>query len=356
MARRKPAAPEALAPSVAKPNPLAIVCVMKISWIFVCLLALGACTSDSPAPAEQEAPAAAEATAAEEPTPEAEQAPSEVQPAAEVPAPAPIPAPTAAPDPNAPADVAAPPKRAKKTKSGLATRVLKKGTGKAHPAKFDTITIHYTGWTPDGRKFDSSADHGQAMQVPLNHLIRGFSEGTALMVKGEKRRLWVPGKLGYGEKGGAEQAPRQPLGDLVFDVELVSFKKAPPVPAAPEDVAKIPADATKSDSGLAWRVLNPGTGTDKPIQTSVVEVDYTLWTTDGEAVESSALRGSTDTVGISRLVPGWTEGMMMMVEGERRLFWIPQELAYNGDPHRPAGMLVVDVTLVQIRRELHQVR
>jgi len=338
---------------------LAIVVGMKSSWMVICLLVLSACTSESSAPAADEPPTetapvaeAAEPTA--EPAGTAADEPSAAEPEAKTPPPAD--APIATPDPNAPKDVAAPPKRAKKTDSGLVTLVLKKGTGKAHPGKFDTVKVNYTGWTPDGRMFDSSASHGQAMQVSVNHLIRGFAEGVRLMVPGEKRRLWIPGKLAYGEKGDVEQAPRQPLGTLVFDVELVSFDEAPAVPKAPKDVGRVPADATRSDSGLAWRVLNEGVGTDKPIDTSVVEISYTLWTADGEVVESSVLRGGTDTVGISRLVPGWTEGMKQMVEGERRIFWIPEELAYRGDPHRPEGMLVVDVTLVQIRRELHQVR
>jgi peptidylprolyl isomerase len=253
--------------------------------------------------------------------------------------------------------VAAPPKGAKRTKSGLASKVLKKGKGKSRPGKFDTATMNYTGWTPEGRKFDSSETYGQAMVVPLNRTIFGFSEGVRLMVAGEKRRLWIPAKLAYGEKGsGTETAPRQPLGDLVFDVELVSFEKAPELPTAPKDVGQIPADATRSESGLAWRVLENGTGSDRPMDTSVVEIEYTAWTADGAVFESSVLRGGSDTVGISTLVPGWTEGMKLMVEGERRLFWIPEGLAYQGQPHRPAGMLVVDVTLVQIRRDLHQVR
>ena len=81
-----------------------------------------------------------------------------------------------------------------------------------------------------------------------------------------------------------------------------------------------------------------------------------LRTADGEVVESSVLRGRPDTAGISRLIPGWTEAMQLMLEGERRLIWIPENLAYQGAPYRPAGMLVVDVTLVRIRRDLHQVR
>jgi len=333
---------------------------MKFSWVLVCLLALGACKSGSTAPAEGEAqeetePAAPieEATPPAEPVAEAE--PPSTEP--DAPAPAEVAAPVIQPDPNAPAHVAAPPKGAKRTKSGLASKVLKKGKGKGRPGKFDTVTMKYTGWTPDRQMFDSSASHGQAVVVPLNRTIHGFAEGVRLMVAGEKRRLWIPAKLAYGEEGSIEQtAPRQPLGDLVFDVELVSFEKAPELPAAPKDVGQIPADATRSESGLAWRVLENGNGSDRPIDTTVVEMTYTAWTADGAVFESSVLRGGLDTVGIKRLVPGWTEGMKLMVEGERRLFWIPENLAYQGTSHRPAGMLVVDVTLVQIRRDLHQVR
>ena len=178
-----------------------------------------------------------------------------------------------------------------------------------------------------------------------------------MMVPGEKRRLWIPAKLAYGEVGAnVDTAPRQPLGDLVFDVELVSFEKAPKPPAAPKDVGAVPADAERSGSGLAWRVVSPGSGTEHPIDTSMVDVTYTLWTSDGEVVDSSVLRNGRDTVGVMRLVPGWSEGMKLMVEGERRVFWIPENLAYQGAPHRPAGMVVVDVTLHQIRRDIHQVR
>lgn len=339
---------------------------MKFSSIVVCLLALSACQSGTSPSEGEESPAAPEPAAVEEAPAVAEAAPApgktaptEVPPAAEPDAPAPTEAaaPVVEPDPNTPLDVAAPPKDAKRSKSGLAWKVLSKGKGKAHPGKFDTVTINYTGWTPDGRMFDSSARHGGSMAVVLNRVVYGFSEGLQMMTPGEKRRLWIPAKLGYGEKApGVETLPQQPLGMLVFDVELISFDKAPALPSAPQDVGAVPADAMRSDSGLAWRVLEEGTGTEHPIATSVVEIVYTMWTTDGEVVESSVLRGGVDTVGISRLVPGWTEAMGLMVEGERRLLWLPEDLAYQGSPHRPAGMIVVDVKLVQIRRDLHQVR
>lgn len=336
---------------------LAIVQSMRFPWIFVCLVTLAACKSEATEPAPEATFEEVEPAAPSEETAVAADAPAEAALAADaVPTESPA-APAAAPDPNAPPDVAMPPKGARRTKSGLAWKRLRKGKGKARPGKFDTATVIYTGWTPDGQRFDSSADYGDGLAVRVDQLIPGFSEGLRMMTPGERRRLWIPAKLGYGEVGASiETAPKQPLGDLVFDVELVSFEKAPKPPAPPKDVGAIPADAERSASGLAWRVVEVGTGTDHPVDTSMVEVSYTLWTSDGEVVDSSVLRNGRDTVGVMRLIPGWSEGMKLMVEGEQRVFWIPEDLAFQGAPHRPSGMLVVDVTFHQIRRDIHQVR
>jgi peptidylprolyl isomerase len=119
----------------------------------------------------------------------------------------------------APADVAAPPADAKKTSSGLAYKVLKSGTGTTHPKATDTVEVHYSGWTTDGKMFDSSVARGEPASFPLNGVIAGWTEGLQLMVAGEKTRFWIPGKLAYGDRprGGA------PGGTLVFDVELLSI-------------------------------------------------------------------------------------------------------------------------------------
>ncbi|MEE2755338.1 MAG: FKBP-type peptidyl-prolyl cis-trans isomerase [Myxococcota bacterium] len=124
----------------------------------------------------------------------------------------------------APADVAAAPADAAKTASGLASKVLKAGTGKAKPAKEDTVKVHYTGWTTDGKMFDSSVARGTPASFPLNRVIKGWTEGVAMMVVGEKRRFWIPGNLAYGDK---PARPGAPAGTLVFDVELLEIEKAP---------------------------------------------------------------------------------------------------------------------------------
>ena len=117
----------------------------------------------------------------------------------------------------APADVKAAPADAAKTSSGLASKVLTPGTGKAHPRANDEVTVHYTGWTTDGKMFDSSVARGQPSSFPLDRVIAGWTEGVQLMVVGEKRRFWIPEALAY-------RGQRDPKGMLVFDVELLKIK------------------------------------------------------------------------------------------------------------------------------------
>jgi FKBP-type peptidyl-prolyl cis-trans isomerase len=259
--------------------------------------------------------------------------PLAAQPAAPKPEPRTIPA---------PADVAAPPADAARTASGLASRVLKPGAGAEHPGAHDKVTVNYTGWTTDGKMFDSSVARGKPAAFQLDRVIPGWSEGLQLMVQGEQRRLWIPQELAYG--GMADR----PAGMLVFDVELVGFTRVP-LPPAPEDVAAPPPNAEKTASGLASRVLTSGTGTVHPTATSTVKVHYTGWTTDGAMFDSSVMRGEPATFPLDRVIAGWTEGLQLMVVGEKRRLWIPQELAYRGRPGMPQGMLVFDVELLEVQ-------
>jgi peptidylprolyl isomerase len=122
--------------------------------------------------------------------------------------------------PPVPEDVKAPPASAKKTASGLAYRVLTPGTG-AHPAATNTVVVNYSGWTTDGKMFDSSIVRGQPARFRLDQVIKGWTEGVQLMTKGEKTRFWIPGNLAYGDK---PTRPGAPVGTLVFDIELIDFQ------------------------------------------------------------------------------------------------------------------------------------
>ncbi len=120
------------------------------------------------------------------------------------------------------------------------------------------------------------------------------------------------------------------------------------VVAPPVDVEKPPTNAKKTDKGVFYKVLIHGNGKDHPHATSQIKVRYTGWTTAGKMFDNSAARGEAVIVPLSRVIPGWTDGLQVMVVGDKTRFWIPQELAYAGRPGPPQGMLVFDVELLEI--------
>jgi peptidylprolyl isomerase len=109
------------------------------------------------------------------------------------------------------------------TASGLQYAIDEPGTG-AQPRAGQTVSVHYTGWLPNGTKFDSSRDRGTPIEFPLGQgrVIKGWDEGVAAMKIGEKRTLVIPPSLGYGARGAGGVIP--PNATLVFKVELVGAR------------------------------------------------------------------------------------------------------------------------------------
>ena len=97
----------------------------------------------------------------------------------------------------------------------------------------------------------------------------------------------------------------------------------PAMPETPADVKAPPADAVKTASGLSSKVLQAGKGDKKPAATDTVTVHYSGWMTDGKLFDSSVKRGQPTSFPLNGVIPGWTEGLQLMVEGEKRRFWIP---------------------------------
>jgi hypothetical protein len=155
--------------------------------------------------------------------------------------------------PETPSDVKAAPADATKTASGLASKVLEAGTGDKTPAAADTVTVHYSGWTTDGKLFDSSVKRGQPASFPLNGVIKGWTEGLQLMVEGEKRRFWIPADLAYGENPAADVRAA-----CSFSMSNCSISR--PLPNRPPSPRTWPPrpDAEKTASGIASRVLTKG--------------------------------------------------------------------------------------------------
>ena len=114
-----------------------------------------------------------------------------------------------------------------KTDSGLEYFDIKEGTG-AEPKTGQTCVMHYTGWLwqddAKGKKFDSSVDRDEPFPFPIGKgkVIKGWDEGVATMKVGGKRKLLIPAKLGYGDRGSGDAIP--PNATLLFEVELLKVK------------------------------------------------------------------------------------------------------------------------------------
>jgi FKBP-type peptidyl-prolyl cis-trans isomerase len=222
------------------------------------------------------------------------------------------------------------------TAEGLVTEKLTAGTGTAHPRAGDLLVVRYTVWRPDGTIDRIEAP--RKAKITLDKMLPGWRKAAEMMVVGETRRAWVPHNLGAG---------RIPEGKFfVIDTELVELFRTPDTPA---DVAAPPEDATRTESGLAYRILRPGTGEKRPRRSDRVVVHYTGWTTDGRMIDSSIIRGEVSEFGLGEVIRGWTEGLQLMKVGEKTRFWVPARLAYATDKSKPQGMLVFDIELVAIR-------
>ena len=119
----------------------------------------------------------------------------------------------------------------------------------------------------------------------------------------------------------------------------------PPKPPAPADVAGPPGDATRTASGLAYKMLEAGSSDRKPTLESTVVAHLNSWSTDGKSLQSTSSRGRPANIPLGRVFKGLQEAFMLMTVGSEYRFWIPGELTRR--PER--GMVVFDIQLLGSR-------
>lgn len=245
--------------------------------------------------------------------------------------------------PATPPDVAAPPASAVRSKTGLASLVVKPGTGTTPARYFDGVVFHYSAWDSTGRMFDSSEVRKRPKSTFGFHEWPGLEEALTSMVVGERRRVWIPHDLAD------PSLPGLPPGTLCFELELLEVNPMAPPPPVPSDLAAPPADASRTAHGVAMKVLTPGTGTVHPTLSDVVSVQFSGWRTDGRLFDSSIVRGEPGEFILGKLMPGWIEALQLMVPGEKVRLWVPQDQAFRGEPGRPAGTLVFELELLDVK-------
>lgn len=243
---------------------------------------------------------------------------------------------------TAPENVARAPKGAVIVNDGLSYIVLKKGSEK--PATKPYLKHLATGWTSsDGKTQFNAQEDGVDVLEPksLQPMIPGVAQALKATPVGEKRRWWIAAKLMQPGWGGMV------AGNYTVDIEVLA--EMDPLPA-PENVAKAPAKAITTKTGLQYLILKKGKSDKKPLFTDMVKVHYSGWTTDGTMFDSSILRDQMLEFELSRVIKGWQEGLQRMSVGDKFRLWIPVNMAYGANPRpgAPKGDLVFDVELFEI--------
>jgi peptidylprolyl isomerase len=128
---------------------------------------------------------------------------------------------------------------------------------------------------------------------------------------------------------------------------LIASCGPPMTIAPPADLTNPPSNAITTKTGLVYAVLKQGGGA-SPRVTDKVTVHYTGWTMDGKMFDSSVAKGVPANFAVNEVIPGWTEALLLMKAGTKLRVWIPEDLAYRGQPGFPAGTLVFDMTLISV--------
>ena len=174
-------------------------------------------------------------------------------------------------------------------------------------------------------------------------MFPGMAEAVKHMAPGEQRRIWIPANLTYVGDDDDKPAPL----DVTVDFELLAIQKAPPVPP---DLKAAPSSASKLESGVSFRRLKRGSGTQHPSAESKMLLHFSGWTQGGELIESSVMAGRPAVFDLITALRGWREVLKIMVPGYKVRVWIPAALAFGDKPRRgqPKGDLVYELELLSI--------
>ena len=235
-----------------------------------------------------------------------------------------------------------------KTNTGLQYKDIVVGKGDS-PEAGDRVVVHYTGTLEDGTKFDSSKDRGQPFEfaIGVGQVIKGWDEGVMSMKPSGNRILTIPADLAYGDRGAGKIIP--PGATLVFDVELIEFKKK-----FIDTDFSLPGKEILTESGLRMIEHIVGNG-DSPNSGQTVFVHYTGLLADGTKFDSSHDRGQPFrfNIGQGKVIKGWDEAILDMNIGSKRTLIIPPELGYGergaGGVIPPNATLIFEVELIDIK-------
>ena len=227
--------------------------------------------------------------------------------------------------------------------SGLLYRVIEEGDGEI-PKDNEVVFVDFSLSLITGETF---AETDNLTFFTLNNdVLAGIREALTLMKEGSTYELVLPPELAYGDRPPAG-TPIRCGAVLVVEITLDSFLRDVDTYLS-ENAAR--DDVNVTESGLQYRVIEEGDG-DSPNEASSVRIRYRGELTNGIVFDQTT-GNNTVTFGVSGLIAGFTEGLLLMSEGSKYEFFIPPNLGYGNQPQGnviPANsILVFEVELVEV--------
>ncbi|MDD2563154.1 MAG: FKBP-type peptidyl-prolyl cis-trans isomerase [Salinivirgaceae bacterium] len=193
------------------------------------------------------------------------------------------------------------------------------------------VTMHYTGYLPDGKIFDSSLLSGEPEKfiVGSSRVIKGVNEAVKLMAEGSKARFIIPSELAYGKKG--YYTLIKPNTNLTYDIEILEVKNPPKVEPYISN-----EDTVILENGLKYIPFLKTEG-EKPQEGYIIGIHYTGYFENGEVFDSSVLRDEhiMFSLGEGQVMPGMEKAIRNMHVGEKARVLIPWQLAYGEEGNPP---------------------
>lgn len=248
------------------------------------------------------------------------------------------------------------------TESGLKYRIRRKSDGtKPGPDKY--VIVKYRGWLDDSTIVQTTYGSGGApANLDLARQPPGWREGVMLIGEGGMIEFEVPPNLAFGERGDPPSIP--PNATMHYLVELVSIQDPPKLPEPPSIESEggltpgpvdkdAPEEFTTTESGLKYRIRRKSDGP-MPTATSKVRVHYRGWLDSGRVFDSSYARNEPATMGLDRVIAGWTEGMQLVGVGGMIELEVPGNLGYgpSGSPPKipPDATLHFIIELLDMKK------
>jgi FKBP-type peptidyl-prolyl cis-trans isomerase len=210
------------------------------------------------------------------------------------------------------------------------------------------ITMHFTGYLPNGKIFNSSILSGEPEKfvVGTAKVIKGVNLSVMLMKQGSKARFIIPSRLAFGDKGYYTLIP--PNTELTYDIELIEVKPPPTV-----DPFNSGNDTVSLASGLHYIPFHTAGG-ETPQKGDIVAIHYSGYFQNGKIFDSSVLRDQPImfAIGEGHVMPGMDEMVRNMRVGDKVRALIPWKLGYGeeGNPPiiPPKTDLIFDIELLSI--------